>query len=188
MSIKTVIAVALTFAISPSWPSSDTQQRKPTVEVELRILQREPPPTLAELLNKIDLAVHVNVLSAQPRTRQIPGGSAHVTFYVAEVLDVGRTNRPVRAKEKIRIVQRGGVFQEPDKILRFTEKDNPPLAVGRSYLLTLAWDDTESVYFLAFGSNSVFEISDSTVYPRGRSTAVKELSGKDLKEAIQRIK
>lgn len=188
MSITHGIVVALTLAVGTPSVASEAQRRKPTVEIELPVLRRMPPRTLQELLSNVDLAVHVEILSSQPHIRQIPGGSEHITTFVAEVVETGRKNRSVGSKQRIRIVQRGGVFQEPDRVLSVSEEGNPLLVAGRSYLLTLAWDDQQDVYFLAFGADSVFEIQASKVFPRGRGTAARELAGKDLKEAIRRIK
>jgi hypothetical protein len=183
-----VVFLGLAILLPAVLSGADVQSRKPTVELTLPILRPEPPETLSAVLARVDLAAHVNVLSSQPRARQIPGGSEHLTFYIAEIVDKGRSRRFARAGERIKIVQVGGVFQEADRILRVSEKDNPPLAAGRAYVLTLQWDDTVDAYHLAFGPDSVFEIQDGKVHPRSRGAAARELAGKSVTDAVRLIR
>lgn len=70
MLIQRGMVLALMLAAATFSVVLHAQHRKPRVEVELRVLHREPPPTLGELLSRIDLAAYVNVLSSQPSPRR----------------------------------------------------------------------------------------------------------------------
>jgi hypothetical protein len=193
MSIKHELVVAVSVAIGAAEGLVGVQQQerqvvKPTEEIVMFVDAVAPPPTFAELLDTVDLAAHVRIVSGEWLTKQIPGGLERATLYTAEVEEAGRQRRFTRAGERIRILQMGGVFEESDKIVKVIDRTNPPLQVGRTYLLALIWDDSRDAYFLAYAAEGVFEIEDGKVTPRGRSAAVREFKGKSLREAIQRIK
>lgn len=156
-----------------------------TAEIQALALRRAAPATLAEALDRIDLAAQVRILRAHPHVRGIPGGSTQLVFLLAEVVEATRTRVPVQSGEKIRIVHLGEVSSGQVRASCATEE---ALTVGHTYLLTLGWNETEHVYVLAFGPDSVFEIVGGRLHARGSGSAAQELAGMDLAEAIRRIK
>jgi hypothetical protein len=193
MSIKYGIVLTITMAIwagDTGWAPQSQKPRvaKPTVEQEISLRLVAAPPTFAELLDTVDLAAYVRILSSEPRSRAIPGGTEWTTVYVAELIELGRNRRFLKSNERIRIVQMGGTFDEPDRILKVVDRKNPPLFAGRPYLLTLRWAEDRDAFMLAYASDSVFEVDRGKIFPRGTSKAVRDFRGKDVRDVVRQIK
>lgn len=190
MAIKSWILVVMVVAVLPFTLPTEAQRRKPTIEIPFHIDRQPPPETLSDLIGGVDLAAYVRILSSEPRRRAFPegAGSFPETVFVAEILERGRTRRAAKAGEKLRIVQNGGEFEESDRIERRFEESNPPLVVGRSYLVAINWNEYLNAYVFAYGPDSIFELERGKVQPRGKGRGARELTGQDLKEALRRIK
>jgi hypothetical protein len=185
--MRTLVAV-LTTGVSASALAWVAERQKPTDEYSMFVLRTPPPATFAELVDSVDLPAYVRIRSSESRRQEIPGGATVSTLFVAEILERGRSPRLDGPGDTIRIVQLGGIFEGPDRIVRATEVRHPPLVTGRSYLLALKWHAPEEAYVMPYGPNSVFEIGAGKVHPRAKGPAVLELAGKNLPEAIRRMK
>lgn len=190
MAIRPLVLAALLVVGWPVWLPVEGQQRKPMIEVPFHVDRRSPPQSLSELVNNVDLVAHVRILSAEPKRRRFPEGPGYApeTLFVAEIVERGRARRHDGGVEPLRVVQDGGEFEEPDRIERRFEENNPPLVAGRSYLLALNWNEFLKAYVLPYGPDSIFEIERGRVQPRGKGRGARELTGLDLKEALRRIR
>lgn len=167
--------------------ATTAQRQQPTVEQHVIVDRAAPPETAAEL-GDVDLVVEVRIVSAAPRNRGIGDGyTTPETKYVALVLESGRTRRQLPIDRRIEILRPGGDFHEAEQTRRVMEEGNPPLEVGETYVLTLRWNELVSAYVLPFGADSVFEVINGRIEPRGRGPAAMQFKGRRPAEVLSRI-
>lgn len=184
-----VILAASVAALGGAIATTAQRQKAPKPLVaEPSIVDRAAPPATLEELGDVDLVARVRIVRATARERSLGEGYVvRETVYTAEVQDAGRMRRQLPATRQIEIVMPGGDFEEADVIRRFGDPDNPPLEAGARYLLALRWNALIDAYVLPFGPDSVFELVNDRIEPRGRGLAAQQLKGRFGAEGMNKI-